>query len=85
MIKMITTDEGHQIWYDSSRREWVDTSFWRDLFWHRIDGPACIWANGKYNEWWVLDVRCKNFKEFQYASGLSDDQMCILRLKYGEI
>jgi len=52
---------------------------------HRIDGPAveCHTAN---TIWWcIYGKRYYNFKDFQAAGGLSDDEMCILRLKYGEI
>ena len=51
---------------------------------HRLDGPAVEWADGE-KEWWVNDTEYGNFKDFQLAGHLTDDEMCILRLKYGSI
>ena len=63
-------DNGDESWYVHGVR-------------HRIDGPALTWHG---NDGWFIDgVRYYYFKEFQEASGLSDEQMCVLRLKYGEL
>jgi hypothetical protein len=51
---------------------------------HRLDGPAIESVYGS-NMWFVEGVQYFNFKDFQKAGNLSDDQMTILRLKYGEI
>ena len=49
---------------------------------HRLDGPAIEWADG--DKWWFInDVRYVTFNDFQAASGLSDMDIMILRLKYG--
>jgi hypothetical protein len=51
---------------------------------HRLDGPAVEWADGE-KEWWVNGDWCTNFKDFQKAAKLTDNQITILKLKYGEI
>jgi len=51
---------------------------------HRTDGPALIDSNG-YAEWHIKGINYDNFKDFQKAGRLTDDQMTILKLKYGEI
>jgi len=51
---------------------------------HRLDGPAFEGHNGD-NEWWINDKIYTNFKDFQIAGCLTDDQITILILKYGEI
>jgi hypothetical protein len=51
---------------------------------HRLDGPAFEGADG-CNIWCVNNHTYTNFKDFQEAGGLTDDQMCIIRLKYGDI
>ena len=50
---------------------------------HRLDGPAIELTHAKV--WLIHGVRYANFKDFQAAGNLTDEQMCILRLKYGEI
>ena len=56
---------------------------------HRLDGPAveslldgvdCVIYG-----WYVNGIECFDFKDFQKAGKLTDDQITILRLKYGEI
>jgi len=74
---------------------WVDD----DNKYHRLDGPAVIvhmdatdWMYTYYvfdgicagDNWVIHGIRYTNFKDFQAAGGLSDEQMCILRLKYGD-
>ena len=51
---------------------------------HRIDGPAILYSDGSYS--WAIDgVWYSNFKDFQAAGNLTDMDMMILKLKYGEI
>jgi len=52
---------------------------------HRLDGPALNHPVSSIIGWHIHGVRYYNFKDFQKAGGLSDEEMCILRLKYGEI
>lgn len=51
---------------------------------HREDGPAIMFANGR-NEWWFLGVRIHNKREYQSATGITNEQMTMLILKYGDI
>jgi hypothetical protein len=79
---------GNYFWVDDNNK------------YHRLDGPAVIvhmnpldWAYSMYvfdgiyfgNNWVIHGVRYTNFKDFQQAGGLSDEEMMVLRLKYGEI
>jgi len=62
---------GTKMWYVNGRH-------------HRLDGPAYEVFEGSMG-WYIDGVRCFNFKDFQVAGRLTNDQMTILRLKYGEI
>jgi hypothetical protein len=63
---------GSQIWYKNTQL-------------HRIDGPAYIQCNG-YHMWWIIDdKRYYDNKSFQEAANLSDEDMSIMILKYGNI
>ena len=62
-----------------------------DQFWlnyngqyHREDGPAVIWANGT-KTWWINSNPCYNNKSFQKAANLSDEDMLMIKLKYGDV
>ena len=83
MIKMITIGGG-KVWYNSDVRDIDVVDCVSELYWHRLDGPACERNNGMHS-WYINDDMYYNFKEFQKAGNLSDEQMCILRIKYGEI
>lgn len=53
---------------------------------HRLDGPAEIIGqekNGYY--WWVCGVPVWSLSEFQEESNCYDDDIIMLRLKYGDI
>ena len=62
---------------DGGRSWWVNGRL------HRLDGPALEFND--HIEWWANGVLCFNFKDFQVAGGLSDMDIMVLRLKYGEI
>jgi len=51
---------------------------------HRLDGPAVEWRDGG-TSWYINGDLYTNFKDFQEAGNLSDDQMTILCLKYGSL
>lgn len=57
---------------------------------HRIDGPAHIYqsytgaANMKHS-WFVNNKRVYNWEEFQKASKISNEELLLLILQYGEI
>ncbi len=51
---------------------------------HRIDGPAIIWKNGSIS-WWINGLPCVSTKHYQEKTGLSNEDLNILILKYGPI
>lgn len=51
---------------------------------HRLDGPAFESPYG-VNEWWVSDLHCTTWHEFQLHSKVSDEELNMLILKYGSI
>jgi hypothetical protein len=92
MTSILTIDAvGNKKWENSSGSlhrldgpalEWISggKSWWVDGEPHRLDGPAVIWDNGDM-EWWVRGNGCSTM--FQQAANLTDDEMTILILKYG--
>ena len=61
-----------------------DITYYNDRFYHRLDGPARISASG-IKEWYVNDTLYKNNKAYQKAVGLSDEDMAVIILKYGNV
>lgn len=61
--------------------------FWiKNGMYHRIDGPALIYASDDSGESWYIDGKnYGNNKEFQDAARLSDEDMAVLILKYGNV
>jgi hypothetical protein len=51
---------------------------------HRIDGPAVRWANGGHS-WYVSGALYVTNESYQKAAGLSDEDMTLLVLKYGNV
>lgn len=51
---------------------------------HRIDGPARIDEYGDMG-WYIHGQICHTNAEFQEAAGLTDEEMAILVLKYGNV
>jgi hypothetical protein len=81
MIKMMIDEDGDKIWYDSSERDIEDVKQSGELCWHRLDGPAYESEGG--STWWLNNEPYTNFKDFQEDAKLTDDQITILKLKYG--
>jgi hypothetical protein len=52
---------------------------------HRLDGPARNHPVSRNIGWHIHGVRYYNFKDFQIAGNLSDNDITILKLKYGEL
>jgi len=75
---------------DGPAIEWVEGGVSHERWWynygqiHRLDGPAIEWRNGGMS-WFINGYEYANFKDFQSAGGLSDSDMMVLRLRYGEI
>lgn len=51
---------------------------------HRIDGPAITWNDGTV-EWYVNNKRCDTIAEYKEAANLSDEDILVLILKYGNL
>lgn len=51
---------------------------------HRVDGPAEIMSNGKFN-WYIKGLYVRSSYIFQRMTGISDEELMLLILKYGEI
>ena len=51
---------------------------------HREDGPAIIYP-GRVHLWWINNVYYSSNKSYQQAAGLTDEEMTILVLKYGNV
>lgn len=51
---------------------------------HRLDGPAVVESNG-HQAWLIRGKTYHKNKDFQRDAGLSDEDMAILVLKYGNI
>jgi hypothetical protein len=61
-----------------------------DLYWakngipHRTTGPASFWE-GNFCIWEVNNIKCRSNKEFQEAANLTDEEMIVIILKYGNV
>lgn len=63
--------------YNDGTEEW-----YKEGLLHRLDGPAVTYANSE-QKWYVAGYRCRDRNEFQEQSGLSDEEIALLVLKYG--
>ncbi len=61
-----------------SRHYWVNGKY------HRIGGPAVIYHDGRYG-WNIRGYSFYSNKSYQAAAKLSDEEMLILVIKYGNI
>lgn len=76
---VIHRDGGPAVIYANGTAEWVK----QDKL-HREDGPAIEWTDGK-ETWIISGVPVFSFKDFQKASGCSDEHIMAMMLKYGPI
>ena len=53
-------------------------------YYHREDGPAFVSEN-KVHLWYLHNKRIKTKEDYQEKTGLSDCDMLMLILKYGDI
>ena len=72
-------EDGPAMIWANGRQEWF-----RRGRCHRMDGPAIIDEYGNYG-WYLNDDRICSREEFQRRAGLSDEEMALLILKYGDI
>lgn len=58
--------------------------WYQDGLLHRVDGPAVIFGGGAM-DWFILGVDIVNFEHFQKKTGCSDEEIMLLKLKWGDI
>ena len=58
------------------------TKYFKNGVLHRLDGPAVAYSSG-LEFWWVNGVHVEFPREFRRVSGLGDQDMLVLILKYG--
>ena len=51
---------------------------------HRIDGPAVEYKDGRNPRWCLHGVWITNSKDFKFYSEISDEDLAVLILKYGD-
>jgi hypothetical protein len=66
------TPGGHQYWFNSNRK------------FHREDGPAIIYADGELR-WYINSALYNDNKSYQEAANLSNEDMTVIVLKYGNV
>lgn len=67
-----------------ARLESNGTESWlRRGYYHRTDGPACIYGHSGKHEWWIMGQPAETFKDFQKLSKCSDEEIVMLKLKWG--
>ena len=69
--RLIVGTDGTKCWYVNNRL-------------HRTDGPAVECADGS-KSWYVNGKQYGTNKSFQQAANLTDEEMMMLVLKYGNI
>ena len=72
-------EDGPAVIYSSGKQEW-----WVYGILHRINGPAIIYSSGSQH-WFVDGYRCRDNKSFQVAAKLTDEDMLMITLKYGDV
>ena len=71
-------------YHDPNRAHYGDQEYWQYDKLHRLDGPAIITGTG-IKCWWVNNHQMFNDEDFQQASGISDEDMVSMILKYGHV
>ncbi len=51
---------------------------------HREDGPAIIETDG-WQYWYINGKRHRNNKSYQQAANLTDEDMLMIKIKYGDV
>lgn len=52
---------------------------------HRIGGPAHINRCNDEQEWWIMGQEILNYEMYQKLTRCSDEEILLLKLKWGEI
>lgn len=71
-------DNGPAILYSNGDEEWYQHGLR-----HRLDGPALVYKNGEIR-WYINDKRYRDARRYQQDAKLTDEEMTLLILKYGE-
>lgn len=91
----VIREDGAEFWYLHGRRHRVDGPavistngkheewYFHGEF-HRVNGPAFILPDGS-NRWYISGKRIIERKVYQRLARLSDEEMTLLILKYGDI
>lgn len=91
----IIRKDGTKLWYQNGKPHRVGgpacvgprgrgQRWYQDGVLHRLDGPAIIFSGGAV-DWHVLGVDIKTFKHFQQMTNCSDEDILLLKLKWGDI
>ena len=71
MTDLVINSFGDQFWYYDNKL-------------HRTSGPAVIYISGeKY--WYINNKKYRNNKSYKEAAKLSDEDMLMITLKYGNV
>lgn len=65
---------------DAYGKEWIVAGLR-----HRIDGPAVEDKSTSHKTWYLYGIPIYTYKEFQKAAECTDDDIIILKLKWGEM
>ena len=95
MSKHITQYDGTQYWLNDNNLFHREDGpaiiepdgyceYWQDGNLHRKNGPAVEWPNGM-NTWYVDGKRYTCNRTYQKAAGISDEDMAMIVLKYGNV
>jgi hypothetical protein len=69
----VTFINGSEHWFIHGRR-------------HRSDGPAVIYPTGDYSrDWYINGTLYYTNKSYQEAADLTDEEMIVIILKYGNV
>lgn len=68
----IVHPDGTEVWYEDGER-------------HRADGPAIIYVDGSRPQWFLRGKNIKDSAEYQRLTGLSDADIVLFKLKYGNM
>jgi hypothetical protein len=84
---MHTDASGNQIWLCRAlEKTIVNNDIYASYRYvqHRLDGPTIIWHDGK-RSWRLHGMYISTYEDYQRIGELTDDQMTILKLKYGKM
>lgn len=60
-------------------------SWFKRGYFHRMGGPATTDAFDGTEEWWIMGCVINNYKKYQKLTRCPDEEILLLKLKWGEI